>query len=61
MKTEELKKTELITRNLVKENHPVFATESALAVAKDVQGLRAIFEEVSNFFICTTAFFVVAD
>ena len=46
MKTEELKETEIITRNMVNDNLTVFATESSLAVAKDVQGLRAIFEEV---------------
>eukprot|EP00795_Rhopilema_esculentum_P001457 gene1457-15882_t len=46
MKTAELKDTEEITRGMVKENFDVFATESSLAVAKDVQGLRAIFEEV---------------
>ena len=46
MKTEELKETEVITRNIVNDNVGVFATESPLSVAKDVQGLRAIFEEV---------------
>lgn len=50
MKTGELKEAEIITRDVVKSNLNVFATESPLAVAKDVQGLRAIFEEVcSNF------------
>lgn len=46
MKTGELKDTEFITRDFVKNNLNVFATESPLAVAKDVQGLRAVFEEV---------------
>jgi len=46
MKTEELKETEVITRKIVNKNVGVFATESALSFAKDIQGLRAIFEEV---------------
>ena len=50
MKTAELKDTEEITRGMVKENVDVFATESSLAVAKDVQGLRAIFEEVCTLY-----------
>ena len=48
MKTEELKNAENITRDLVLKNQPIYATESALAVAKDIQGLRAIFEEVTQ-------------
>ena len=46
MKTKELKETEVITRNIVNDSLEVYGTESPLAVAKDVQGLRAIFEEV---------------
>ena len=52
MKTLELKETESITRNLVTDNLNVFAKESPLAVAKDVQGLRAIFEEVYFLLLC---------
>eukprot|EP00794_Sanderia_malayensis_P019007 gene19007-20919_t len=46
MKTEEVKNTELITRDLINKNQPIYSTESSLALAKDIQGLRAIFEEV---------------
>ena len=47
MTTEQIKNTELTSQDIVSRNMPVFATEVPLAVAKDIQGLRAIFEEVS--------------
>ena len=47
MSTKQVKEAETITRNIVEKNEEVIATESPLAVAKDVQGLRAIFDEVS--------------
>ncbi|XP_073233426.1 alanine--tRNA ligase, cytoplasmic-like [Porites lutea] len=46
MTTEQIKNTELTSQDIVSRNMPVFATEVTLAVAKDIQGLRAIFEEV---------------
>jgi len=46
MSSKQVKETEKITRDLVEKNEEVVATESPLAVAKDVQGLRAIFDEV---------------
>ena len=46
MTTEQIKNTELTSQDIVSRNMDVYAKESPLAVAKDIQGLRAIFEEV---------------
>ena len=46
MTTEQIKNTELTSRDIVSRNMDVYAKESSLAMAKDIQGLRAIFEEV---------------
>ena len=46
MTTEQIKNTELTSQDIVSRNMDVYAVESSLAVAKDIQGLRAIFEEV---------------
>ena len=48
MTTEQIKNTELTSQDIVSRNVDVFATETSLAVAKDIQGLRAIFEEVGS-------------
>ncbi|KOC69822.1 Alanine--tRNA ligase, cytoplasmic [Habropoda laboriosa] len=45
MTAEQIQKTEEITRNMIKENKKVYAKESNLALAKTIQGLRAMFEE----------------
>ncbi|CAK9807202.1 Alanine--tRNA ligase, cytoplasmic [Anthophora plagiata] len=45
MTAEQIQKTEEITNNIIKENKKVYAKESNLAVAKTIQGLRAMFEE----------------
>lgn len=45
MTTEQVKKVEEVTSNMVKENRKVYAKESNLALAKTIQGLRAMFEE----------------
>lgn len=42
---EQVKQTERIANEMIAKNEEVFAKESALAVAKAVQGLRAVFEE----------------
>ena len=47
MTTEQIKNAELTSQDIVSRNMPVFAKEVSLAMAKDIQGLRAIFEEVS--------------
>lgn len=42
---EQIKKVEEITCDMIKENEKVYAKESNLALAKTIQGLRAMFEE----------------
>jgi len=42
---DQVKQTERIANEMIAKNEEVFAKESALAVAKSVQGLRAVFEE----------------
>jgi len=46
MTTDQLENTENIVRGLIEKKQSVYATVSPLAVAKDIQGLRAIFDEV---------------
>ncbi|PFX26004.1 Alanine--tRNA ligase, cytoplasmic [Stylophora pistillata] len=46
MTTEQIKNTELTSQDIVSRSLDVFAKESSLATAKEIQGLRAIFEEV---------------
>lgn len=46
MTTEQIKNTEMTSQDIVSRNMDVYAKESSLAMAKDIQGLRAIFEEV---------------
>ncbi|KAI4497616.1 hypothetical protein M0802_007386 [Mischocyttarus mexicanus] len=45
MTTDQVKKTEEITNDVVKQNKDIFAKESNLALAKTIKGLRAMFEE----------------
>lgn len=45
MTADQVKKVEEITKSVVKENRKVYAKESSLALAKTIQGLRAMFEE----------------
>ena len=45
MTAQQVKKVEEMTNSLVKENRKVYAKESSLALAKTIQGLRAMFEE----------------
>jgi len=42
---QQVKETERIANEMIAKNEEVYAKESALAVAKAVQGLRAVFEE----------------
>jgi hypothetical protein len=49
MSTKEIKDCEGICKDIVDKKLPVFASESSLAAAKDIQGLRAIFDEVCRF------------
>lgn len=45
MTTEQVKNTENITNNIIEDNKEIYAKESNLALAKTIQGLRAMFEE----------------
>nr|CAD7429496.1 unnamed protein product [Timema monikensis] len=45
MSTAQVKAAELETNAMIARNEPVYAKESSLAVAKTIQGLRAVFEE----------------
>ncbi|XP_020285640.1 alanine--tRNA ligase, cytoplasmic isoform X2 [Pseudomyrmex gracilis] len=45
MTTEQVENTENITNDMIKENKKIYAKESNLALAKTIQGLRAMFEE----------------
>ena len=49
LSTAEVKQAEEIANNMVKRNEPIYTKNSALANAKAIQGLRAVFDEV--FFI----------
>ncbi|CAL4125278.1 unnamed protein product [Meganyctiphanes norvegica] len=46
MTAEQIKKSEEIVQDMVKNNKPVYAKTAALATAKSIQGLRAVFGEV---------------
>ncbi|XP_046469188.1 alanine--tRNA ligase, cytoplasmic [Neodiprion pinetum] len=45
MTVEQVKQTEINTKQLIQRNNPIYAKESGLAIAKTIQGLRAMFEE----------------
>ncbi len=46
MTTEQLKLCEETVLEIIKANHPVYAKETPLSIAKEIQGLRAVFDEV---------------
>uniref|UniRef100_T1PDF0 Alanine--tRNA ligase n=1 Tax=Musca domestica TaxID=7370 RepID=T1PDF0_MUSDO len=46
MTTEQIAKTEQLTKDLVYQNVPIYAKESKLHVAKTIRGLRSVFDEV---------------
>jgi len=46
LSTAEVKQAEEIANNMVKRNEPIYTKNSALANAKAIQGLRAVFDEV---------------
>jgi len=41
----QLRDTEELANNMITENEKIYAKESNLAIAKTIQGLRAMFEE----------------
>lgn len=45
MSVEQVKATEVHSNAMIDKNEPVYAKEASLAVAKAIQGLRAVFEE----------------
>ncbi|XP_051168075.1 alanine--tRNA ligase, cytoplasmic isoform X2 [Leptopilina boulardi] len=45
MTSQQLKKTEVITNEIIDENKKIFTKESKLSLAKTIQGIRAMFEE----------------
>lgn len=45
MTTQQLKKTETITKEVIEQKKKVYAKESKLSLAKTIQGIRAMFEE----------------
>ena len=49
MSSKQIKNCERICKEIVDQKMNVFASESSLATAKDIQGLRAIFDEVNIF------------
>ena len=46
MTSKQLKFCEQYALDIIKSNFPVYAKESPLSVAKEIQGLRAVFDEV---------------
>lgn len=46
MNAKQIKECEAICKDIIDQKLSVFASESGLAAAKDIQGLRAIFDEV---------------
>lgn len=45
MTTKQLQETEAVTEEIIMKNKLIYAKESNLAIAKTIQGLRAMFEE----------------
>ena len=46
MTNDQIREVEVILDSVIKANNPVFAKEAPLPLAKEVQGLRACFDEV---------------
>lgn len=51
MSVKDVKAVEDIVNNVASKNEAVFARETPLSDAKSIQGLRAVFDEVSSGFI----------
>ena len=49
MTDDEVREVEVIVDAVIKANNPVYAKEASLPLAKEVQGLRACFDEVSQY------------
>lgn len=48
MSNDQVRQVEVIVDGVIQTNNPVFYSEASLPLAKDVQGLRACFDEVHN-------------
>ena len=48
MSAKQVKETEDIVLDIIASKHQVFAKETPLSLAKEIQGLRAVFDEVSS-------------
>ena len=46
MTMDQLKGTEKIVQEMIDANHQIYARDTPLGLAKEIQGLRAVFEEV---------------
>ena len=52
MSCKQLKLCEETVLEIIKANHAVYAKETPLSIAKEIQGLRAVFDEVNCAFSC---------
>ncbi len=46
LNNDQIRESEMTVQSLVEARHAIFAQQTPLVLAKEVQGLRAIFEEV---------------
>ena len=46
MTSDQIRDTEQTVLDIISSNKPVFAKETPLSLAKEIQGLRAVFDEV---------------
>lgn len=54
MSSEQIKNCEETVIEIINAKKPVYAKETALSVAKEIQGLRAVFDEVCVYFFTYT-------
>ena len=53
MTNDQIREIEVILDSIIKANNPIFAKEAPLPLAKEVQGLRACFDEVNpSIYMC---------
>ena len=58
MTVKEVKTVEEIVNSMAKKNEAVFAKGTQLSEAKSIQGLRAVFDEVSKFIFLNSFLFL---
>lgn len=59
MTAKQVEETENIVNDMAKKNKTVYAKEASLGVAKTIQGLRAVFDEVSHIFLLNLLTFIL--